>query len=262
MYESIFAGWSTRKIATAELYECPGCKRSQDSLFGDGEGLAECFKCKQKFPAHSFNRINKKRILAACAHCNAEVWFTPMNAAFLGYLCGKCQNYVAFQYGYTHLQPAQVLRLGWNSSVLKRGIPLDSSLMFVPSESKKDYLILNLLQVIAKQEDPRFTFSQPNKDYAALLINRKENKYLGFICWTEKENAVLRQFFILKDERRKGHAQMMVAFWVENYADPLHEKFCIESPNESALNLHIKMGHVRREGDGAVGIKCNFVAGL
>ena len=261
MSEAILAGWTTRTVATTQYYQCPACKESGDALSWGQDQLAECFKCKQKFPVDSFARVTKKRTVATCAHCHADVWFTPMNEGALGYICAKCGNYVGIRYGNTNLQPVRALNLGWNSSVLKRGIPLDSSLMFVLCESKKDYLVLNLLQAIVKAEDSRFTFSNADEHHAASLLNRKANKYLGFICWTEKENAVLRQIFILKDERRKGYAQKMVGFWIDRYANPLDEKFGIESPNENVLNLHIKMGHVRREGDRAIGVKCTFVGG-
>jgi Acetyltransferase (GNAT) family len=257
----ILAGWSTRKIATRQYYQCPSCKEVHDSLGWGQDRLAECFKCKQRSPVDSFGSVTKKRTLAKCAHCSAEVWFVPMNYGFLGYVCPNCQNHVAIRYGHTRLQPARALNVGWNSSVLKRGMPLDPSLLFVLCKSKKDYLVLNLLQVIVKAEDSRFILSPPNEHYAALLLDRETMKYLGFMCWTEKENAVIRQIFVLKAERRKGYAQKMVAFWIDRYAKPLNEKFGIELPNEKALELHIKMGHVRREGDRAVGIRCTFVGG-
>jgi hypothetical protein len=74
--------------------------------------------------------------------------------------------------------------------------------------------------------------------------------------WTEDKFAALRQIFVVEDERRQGHAEKMLTFWIENYADRLHERFGIESPNERALSLHLKLGHLRVEGDSYVGIKC------
>jgi hypothetical protein len=85
---------------------------------------------------------------------------------------------------------------------------------------------------------------------------------LGFLVWTEDEYAVLRQIFVVEDERRKGYAERLVTFWIKKYADRFHEKFGIEAPNEKAMNLHVKLGHVRIEGDLFVGIKCFRVPGF
>src|SRR5438105_14710994 len=58
---------------------------------------------------------------------------------------------------------------------------------------------------------------------------------LGFLVWTERvwtegvckddEHAVLRQMFVVEDERRKGFAQQMVTHWVGQHADKLNPKF-------------------------------------
>lgn len=66
------------------------------------------------------------------------------------------------------------------------------------------------------------------------------------------------KIFVVDDERRKGLAERMVEFWVERYAKHLNKRFGIEAPNEKALNLHLKLGHIRRKGDTFVGIKCFF----
>jgi hypothetical protein len=42
------------------------------------------------------------------------------------------------------------------------------------------------------------------------------------VIWTENKTAVLRQLFVVKDERRK--------------------RFGIEGPNKAALKLHVKLG--------------------
>jgi hypothetical protein len=51
----------------------------------------------------------------------------------------------------------------------------------------------------------------------------------------------------------------MVSYWVENFANKVADRFGIEEPNESALKLHAKLGHLRIEGSGAIGVKCHFV---
>jgi len=54
----------------------------------------------------------------------------------------------------------------------------------------------------------------------------------------------------------------MVTFWIERYAKTLSDQFGIEGPNEAALKLHIKLGHIRIEGPHAVGVKCHFAPTL
>src|SRR5207245_1295569 len=95
---------------------------------------------------------------------------------------------------------------------------------------------------------------------------------LGFLVWTERvwtegvckddEHAVLRQMFVVEDERRKGFAQQMVTHWVGQHADKLNPKFGIEAPNDKAIALHLKLGHIKAEGDSYVGVKCFRVQGF
>ena len=79
---------------------------------------------------------------------------------------------------------------------------------------------------------------------------------MGFLVWTEADYAVLRQIFIVEDERRKSFAQQMVTFWVGHHADRLNERFGIEAPNEKALSLHLKLGQIKAQGDSYVGVRC------
>jgi hypothetical protein len=161
------------------------------------------------------------------------------------------------------VNPLSVLDVKWNPTVVQRGEPVFSSQrQFVVCRTAKDFLILKVLQAVVKEEDSRFLFARPKEHYAGLLLDAKRPKYLGFLVWTEDKYAVLRQIFVAEDERRKGHAENMVRFWVERYADALHEKFGIESPNEQATRLHVKLGHIKIEGDSYVGIKCFRVPGM
>jgi hypothetical protein len=118
----------------------------------------------------------------------------------------------------------------------------------------KDFLVLKVLQAIVKEEDSRFLFGLPNEQEAGLLLDSERRKYLGFLVWTEADCAVLRQMFIVEDERRKGLAQQMVR--VEHHANRIHESFGIEAPNEKAFEPPPEIGPHKAEGDSYVGIKC------
>jgi hypothetical protein len=76
--------------------------------------------------------------------------------------------------------------------------------------------------------------------------------------WTESETAVMRQLFVVRDERRKGYASKLFTFWVQRYAKRLNAQFGIEGPNEASTNLLLKLGHVRIEGPRLIGVDCHF----
>jgi hypothetical protein len=49
---------------------------------------------------------------------------------------------------------------------------------------------------------------------------------------------------------------------VSQEKEMIDQKFGIESPNEQALRFHLKLGHLKIEGDSYVGIKCFLVPGM
>jgi acetyltransferase (GNAT) family protein len=102
-------------------------------------------------------------------------------------------------------------------------------------------------------------FVRDGEESAGLVLDQKTGEYLGFIVWNVSAgHAILRQIFTVQDERRRGLAERLVVYWVTRYADELSDTFGVESPNDKASNLHIKLGHMVKEGDGLKGIKCFF----
>lgn len=199
--------------------------------------------------------------MVECAGCGREVPLTPMNFALsgLGFICSSCQTYVAVLCGHQFVNPKEALDVAWNPTVCYRAEHLSNhGLRFLSCSTAKDFLVLKLLQVIVKEEDMRFLFACRKEQKAGLLLDCSKRSYLGFLVWTEDEHAVIRQIFILDEERRRGHAERMVKFWIERFAKRLNERFGIEAPNEKALNLHLKLGHIKLEGDSYVGVKCFF----
>jgi hypothetical protein len=241
------------------FYRCPECGDCQDRLFEKPDGTVECCFCQKSSPIAAFAAVKKRRLIGQCAHCGQDVPFAS-SIGIVGPLCPnfECSNYVAVSYGNGFIQPSLVLDLAWNPRLLSRVERIDSRLLFVCCQSKKDFLALRVLQVLAKQDDNRFKFGNSDEYRAALCLDGSHPKYLGFILWTEDKSAVLRQLFIVKGERRKGHAARLVTFWEHGYANKLSDKFGIEDPNETALKLHVKLGHVKIEGSDAVGVKCYF----
>jgi GNAT superfamily N-acetyltransferase len=255
-------GWKTRSLMSIGFHQCPGCGSCQEMLWVSEGGTCECYGCGRKFPRQEFKGVKRRRTIVACAGCSREVELVSSNLgmAGLGFICPGCSNYVAVLYGTRFENPTSVLDAGWNPGVFARGKRLSpESLLFVRCRTEKDFLVLKVLQAIVKEEDSRFLFVRQEEHQAALLLDSKKRKYLGFLVWTEDEFAALRQIFVVEDERRKGYAEKLLTFWVENYAERLQGQFGIESPNASALRLHLRMGHLKLQDDSYVGIKCFLV---
>jgi GNAT superfamily N-acetyltransferase len=253
-------GWNARKLTAMQFYQCPGCGSCQEMLWITEDGACECYRCEKKFPRQEFKGAMRRRTVVVCASCTRGVELVSSNfgMAGLGFICSGCSNYVAVLYGNRFANPTSVLDVGWNPTVFARGKCVSpESLRFVRCRTEKDFLVLKVLQAIVKEEDSRFLFVRKEEQHrAALLFDCRKRRYLGFLVWTEDKFAVLRQIFVVEDERRQGYAEKMLTFWMENYADRLHERFGIEAPNERALSLHLKLGHLRVDGDSYVGIKC------
>lgn len=179
----------------------------------------------------------------------------------VGPLCSnfECSNYVAVAYGKRCFDPKTVLDPAWNRGLGARATPIARGLLFGRCRSKRDHVVLRVLQVLAKQEDHRFKFGEPSEFHSVLCLDSSRRSYIGFLIWTEDGTAVLRQIFVVKGKRRKGYASAMVSYWVENFANKVADRFGIEEPNESAIKLHAKLGHLRLEGSKTIGVKCHFV---
>jgi hypothetical protein len=273
VHESIsMNGWKSRKLAKISMYQCPECGNCQDMLFLAGkDGKYPCFGCNKKFARNEYHQVKRTRTVVVCGKCNREVALAPstVGLAGVGYICSDCSNYVAVFYGTHFVNPRTVLTFRWNPTVCRRAERTQSGLSFLVCDTMKDLLVLTVLQAIVKQEDSRFLYGNSKEYEAGLLLDCRRRKYLGFLVWTERvwvdgvwkdsDHAVLRQMFVVEDERRKGFAQQMVTHWVKQHADKLNPKFGIEAPNENAIALHLKLGHIKAESDSYHGLKCFLV---
>jgi len=258
-------GWKTKRTAYFDFFRCPGCGHCQESILSGPDNMAPCYGCDREYPKDSFGTTKVRRSIAECHECGTNVSLTSSNYGFsgIGWICPQCNNYVAVGYGRHIVNPRKALNPKWNSPIHKRVEGVDKNKVFLRCRTKKDFLVVRLLQVAAKAEDSRLMFVRDEDQDAGLYIDTARRKYLGFIVWSVGDgNAVLRQIFIAPDERRKGLAARLVSFWVEHYADKISDTFGIEAPNERALNLHVKLGHAIIEGDSVKGTKCFFVSSM
>ena len=227
--------------------------------------MAPCYGCNSEYPKGSFGTARVRRLIAECQECGKDVSLTPSNysLAGIGWICVHCGNYVAVDYGMQIVNPRKALNPKWNPAIHKRAERVGENSVFLRCRTKKDFLVVRLLQVTAKAEDSRFMFVRDTDQDAGLYFDTARRKYLGFIVWSVGDgHAVLRQIFIVPDERRKGLAAKLVSFWVERYADKVSNTFGIEDPNEKSQNLHVKLGHAIIEGDSVKGLKCFFVSSM
>jgi len=219
-----------------------------------------CFACDTLSPLDAFTTVKRKTVIGQCAHCGKEVSFASSSSGVVGPLCSSiaCSNYVAVAHANSFLQPHTVLDPGWNRGLQSRLRQLAPGLLFARCRSGKDFVTLRVLQVLAKQDDARLNFANPQDHSSLLCLDAKRQKYIGFLIWSEGESPVLRQLFVVKNERRKGYASEIVRFWVARYASKSQERFGIEGPNDAALALHVKLGHIKIEGSSMIGVKCYF----
>jgi GNAT superfamily N-acetyltransferase len=253
------SGWASLRRGPLDCYQCPGCGALTEALFEFGNG-ARCFDCQRDFPFEDFKSAEKEETFAVCAECERDMALTPFRLGFIGYTC-VCDNCVAVPFEDGLVQPQEILKLQWNEGIIKRGVRISETCSVAVGGTSKDWEVLKMLQVLAKKTNGEFRFANDEND-ALIAFDAKAGIYLGYVLWYEdNDHATLNQLFVVPEQRRKGYAASMVTYWVGNHAKQIAEKFGLESPNEHAIALHLKLGHLRQEGDQIVGVNCFFVSG-
>jgi GNAT superfamily N-acetyltransferase len=253
-------GYKSLRQGPVDFRRCPGCHEltEGDALMGFGERAAleaRCFHCNRDFPWDTFENAQQEETFATCAACGNEMPLTPYRLAFIGYLC-TCNNYVAIPFEDQIFQPRELVTPGWNPGLRDRGTPLSTGCAVALCETARDKQVLTILQLIAKETNPEFRFAN-DENQALLAFDPFDGTYLGFLMYyNSEEYSILNQLFILDGFRRKGYASAVVTHWVEHYARRIAEQFAIESPNANAIALHLKLGHLREEGDNLIGVNC------
>jgi GNAT superfamily N-acetyltransferase len=216
---------------------------------------ARCFHCNKDYPWDAYEKAEKDETLVTCAGCGQEMALTPFRQGFLGYLC-LCDNYVAIPFEDQIIHPQDVLKLTWNEDLRERGTRISESCSVAFWETDRDKVVLLMLQLIAKEANREFRFVN-DENGALLAFDHTTGKYIGFLTYYDAEEyTILNQLFVLADHRRKGYASGIVSYWVENHASQIADKFAIEAPNAHAIALHMKLGHLREEGDNLIGVNC------
>ncbi len=247
------------KPGLVRFYRCPGCGTEAESFNAGRNHLVLCHVCRGKFRTSGFAVVRRRRSVAVCTGCRRDVSLSPANEGWLGHICSHCQSYVTIHYGNRRLPPHIPLRVSWNKGARVRARVVRRNLRFLTCRSKRDFLIVNVLQVLAQQEDSPFRSVSQGEHQAALLFGANRSDYVGYLVWTEQGVATLRQIFVRPAYRRRGYASEAVRFWAKHYAEPLGPRFGVESPNTHSLRMLTKLGYARIKGSGVIGVKCFFI---
>lgn len=129
-------------------------------------------------------------------------------------------------------------------------------------ENRKHRIVLRYLNILAKKENPAVGFrSVPQENLQAYIATL--DKPVGYLAYTKDDRLeslpVIRQLFVVKEERRKGHATRLVKYFLMNEckkADKDGNLFVIELPNDKSLRLLQKLGYVKTDKNGIQFINC------
>lgn len=255
-------GWKSKNIGNVGFFQCPYCGHCVEGIYIKENNMVKCYKCKKRFHKDKFKIVTLKKPVVICKVCGTEVSLTPGNVDISGgysYLCPKCMNHVAIKFKNYVLQPQTVMTLKWNKDIVNRSLQLENNLFFATCKDKKDFLVLRIMQLMAKKERTFFLYIREKEQKAGLVFDIKKQKYIGFAVWTEGKNAILRQIFVVKDKRLKGYGTKLLKFWVENFAEKINDRFGLESPTGETLKILVKLGYGKNEGEHIKGIKCFFI---
>lgn len=237
-------GGTSRKMGKIELFQCPYCDYHFEQYSSRADGTFECYNCKKTLSRDKLKIVSQTKPIVICSECKKEVSLTQGNLDLdnIFYDCAWCGNTVAIRFNNQHLQPSTVLTLSWNN-LKKRAIEVNNRLSFVICKTKKDFLILRLMQSMVKSEQGCYHFNLFRKEAqkAGLIFN--SNAYLGYLIWTEKKEACLRQIYVVEAERKNGYCTTLLKFWVETFANRLNEVFMVESPNTKFERILVRLGY-------------------
>lgn len=258
MYEQILKvkGWKSLRKGPANFHRCPGCGEFIEMLFHTGNNCATCFGCDKDFPVEEFKVVQREIDIALCAECDQELPLTDDSLGIVGYKC-TCDNYVAVPFENQLVHPQEILNPSWNGDLSTRGKPASEKCVVVKCETARDWYVLAVLQVLAKEGNGEFKFADSENNQALLALDPTHTAYVGYLLWYDlAEYSMLNQLYVRSEHRRRGYAETVVTHWAKNHARLKDGKFALESPNETAFALHLKLGHIRKEGDLYVGVNC------
>ena len=195
-----------------------------------------------------------------CKNCDCKMELRPplllgIDFSFRAFRqCDECSAIVAVRYRGQAVQPEIAIRPSWNPTLIERAVQIGESLYYVDCHTRKNFIAVWLLQVISQHErgcDIEFANRRP--DRAGLLFDPGRDRLIGYVTWTvtDSEGLVLRQLYIVPEERRRGFATKLVRHWVKHEA---RGTFDVDNLNYELQQLLVKAGFATVEGDKIRGV--------
>lgn len=246
-----------RKLVEKDFLQCQNCGFVTPSLLGrvvEGQNVFECPRCGKKATEEemdkSWKTLTKKVYAYRCEGCGNYVENTSDNLNILGLFREiVCSEYMEVNGG---LHMKLIAINGHHISKL-RTMTAESYITLV--ETRRHQIILRYLNMLAKRENTGFR-NVPQENIQAYIATL--DKPIGYLAYTKDERfdglPIIRQLFVVKEERLKGHATSLVHHFLKNQCKESDKKgnlFVIESANDSSLRIFQKLGHVKIE-DGEI----------
>jgi len=212
------------------------------------KGKANCYKCNQASRISAFKSVLRKRKSVFCANCNAEISLTPENSFGYGYSCCQCNNILGFEYNNQLIAIDTVLNANWNYDLFDRSIRINQFRYFANVITKKDILVIRMMQLFAMNDEPSFVKFRKDDLYGGILVDNIRKLYIGYIVWSNIDNELrLNQIYIDRKYRKKGYASELIKFWLNAFLEKGNSKFLVESPNRLTVNLLNKLGYLNNK---------------
>jgi hypothetical protein len=96
------------------------------------------------------------------------------------------------------LRPKNSFGSAWNRGLGARATPIARGLIFGRCRSKRDHVVLTVLQVLAKQEDHRFKFGDLSEFHSVLCLDSSRRSYIAFSSGRRTEQQFCGRSLSLK----------------------------------------------------------------
>ena len=189
--------------------------------------------------------------LMRCCFCNDYVFVDETNRLnFDSFLCNNCEKGTVFEVDNKLLTAKELLDIKLTENFF--WINLNNNIKCTFSQEKLAKQIVSYLVSEAFKENSEFSAL---KDWGNIGIVANHNEYIGYLVWFEGYRSRINQIFIFNKHRRKGYASKFLKNWVENIAILKESFFEVESPNDLARNLLVKLKYTHFEDDKIIGDK-------
>lgn len=263
-------GYEKIKITDIKEYPCPVCNINMNWWTTNETGISHCPRCSASFKDDEIKPIMVKRKMIRCNVCGLENYASAVRKE--DFMTCLCKNVMAIKYNKDLVWPKTILTKQWNEDRLKNNMD-DGDIHFLQiqnlfprflfCQTEKDFIVLRLLQTLAKQDDSSFNYYNKDSRNKVMIIYYTSfyYPYIGYIIWTpgkDNEKPILRQCLVLEEHRKKGYGTAILKYWHEYILK--QSDFVVESANEITGHILVKLNYATSNSDGSIhGLKCTFI---